>query len=98
MAISIEYIEFRAAPRQGISAPVSCVLARSGARHDGTAVDLTHGGVGLILACPLAPDEMVVIEGLETGPCRGRVRWIRKVQDGYRIGLSFDADDSRHAA
>lgn len=92
MAISVEYIEFRAAPRQGISTPVRCVLARSGVRHDGTAVDLTDGGMGLILSCPLAPDEAVEVEGLETGPHRGRVRWIRKVQDGYRIGLGFEAD------
>ena len=97
MAISVEYIEFRAAQRQGISTPVSCVLARSGVRHDGTAVDLTNGGVGVVLPCPLTPDETVEIEGLETGPRRGRVRWIRKAQDGYRIGLSFELDSRRVA-
>ncbi|MDX9740002.1 MAG: PilZ domain-containing protein [Gammaproteobacteria bacterium] len=95
MAISVEYIEFRETPRQDLTAPVRCVLVHSGMRHDGIAVDLTTRGMGLVLSCPLALDEAVAIEGLEAGAQRGRVRWIRKMQDGYRIGLTFeDADQA----
>jgi hypothetical protein len=92
VAISVEYIEFRETPRQDLSAQVNCVVIRSGMRHEGVAVDLTARGLGLLLSCPLALNETIEIEGLETGPRRGRVRWIRSMRNGYRIGLVFDAE------
>lgn len=90
MAISVECIEFRQTPRQDVAASVSCVVVRSGVRHDGIAVDLTGRGMGLLLPSPLALDEIVEIEGLESGSLRARVRWLRATRDGYRLGLVFE--------
>jgi NAD-dependent oxidoreductase involved in siderophore biosynthesis len=90
VAISVECIEFRETPRQGLSTSVNCIVVRSGMRHDGVAVDLTGRGMGLLLSSPLALDELVDIDGLEGGSQRARVRWIRTMKDGYRLGLVFE--------
>lgn len=89
MAISVEYIELRRAPRSGAQAPVGYRLA-AGPRHQAVLTDIAPGGAGLLLDRPLSPDQALEIDGLDGGARRARVRWITKLRDGFRIGVQFE--------
>ena len=90
MAISIEYIELRKELRVGSGASVGYVAGAGATRREAGLTDIAPGGAGLFLDRPLSPDQVLEIENLEGGAHRARVRWIRKLQDGFRVGVQFE--------
>lgn len=90
MAISIEYVELRTEPRTGTQSPVTYSMAPVGEVRSATLVDLTGGGAGLLLDHPIPPGRLLDIE-LNAASRRARVRWIARQQNGFRVGVSFEA-------
>lgn len=89
MAISIEYIELRRAPREIRQAPVSCAIAAAPERHEASLVDVGPGGAGLLLDRPVSPGQSLRIEGIDDGIGEATVRWVRSFGQRFRIGAEF---------
>lgn len=95
MAISLEQIELRAHPRTEASGEVSCTSERTGITLQGTVVDRSPAGLGLLLPDALVPGDSIRIEELgRKSSRRGEVRWIRQQHDGYRVGIRLEPEPS----
>lgn len=57
----------------------------------GTVTDLSKSGAGLLVDQPHRPDDIVRLEkvGGATKPLNSVVKWVRKTQGKYRIGVKF---------
>ncbi len=57
----------------------------------GTVTDLSKSGAGLLVDQPHRPDDLVRLEGVggATKPLNSVVKWVRKSQGKYRIGVKF---------
>lgn len=90
MAISIEYIELRAETRAYMNSSVTYAVAPAPERRNATLIDLTAGGAGLLLDQPVSPGRMLDL-GLDNASVRASVRWITRQQNGFRVGVRFEA-------
>lgn len=57
----------------------------------GTVTDLSKSGAGLLVEQAHRPDDHVRLEGVggATKPLNSIVKWVRKTQGKYRIGVKF---------
>ncbi len=57
----------------------------------GTVTDLSKSGAGLLVDQVHRPDDLVCLEGIggATKPLNSVVKWVRKTQGKYRIGVKF---------
>ncbi len=71
------------------------VRFRSPEEFSGLAVDVSEGGIGVInVPGEIEVDSPVEFE-LDAGRIglQGRVRWLKKERDGFRVGIQFDEED-----
>jgi len=57
----------------------------------GTVTDLSKSGAGLLVEQVHRPDDLVCLEGVGGAqkPLNSVVKWVRKTQGKYRIGVKF---------
>lgn len=57
----------------------------------GTVTDLSKSGAGLLVDQAHRPDDLVCLEGVGGAqkPLNSVVKWVRKTQGKYRIGVKF---------
>ena len=94
MAISIEFIELRNEPRVFVEATAvridHCGARSAAAEMNGFLVDHAPGGAGLLLAHPLSPGRTLRLLVFGEAYAReARVRWVRRMQSRYRVGVAF---------
>ncbi|MDR2876623.1 MAG: PilZ domain-containing protein [Chromatiales bacterium] len=90
MAISVEYIELRTEMRRSLNSSASYAISPMSERSDATLVDLTNNGAGLLLDQPVSPGRFLDLT-VDNAQHRARVRWIVRHQQGFRVGVSFEA-------
>lgn len=96
--MQIEHIELRKNLRISINMDITYSIANLVERGDnaggrkGTLLDLSDGGAGLMLNEPLSMNQMLRLEDYEQWeePRNCRVRWVRKADDHYRVGVEFE--------
>ena len=70
------------------------VVRRGGDEFEAWTLNVSRGGIRLILEDPLDPDDAVDVHigaeaGAEAGKRPGRVVWVQKEQDGVVVGIAF---------
>jgi c-di-GMP-binding flagellar brake protein YcgR len=93
--MQIEHIELRKNLRIRINMDINYSIADTGADKKGTLVDVSGTGAGLMLGEPLSLNQAVRLEGYDEwdGPRDATVRWVRKANEHYRIGVEFLPDE-----
>lgn len=89
MTISIEDIELRKELRTPRGVPASYALT-AGAQREAELIDVTGSGAGLLCDQPLGLNQRLSLHGSDETPRQARVRWVKKQQDRFRLGLAFD--------
>jgi c-di-GMP-binding flagellar brake protein YcgR len=94
--VQIEHIELRKNLRISVNMDISYSTAspvESGAAagKKGTLLDVSGNGAGLMLGEPLTLNQTLRLEGYGEWeePRDARVRWVRKANDHYRVGVEF---------
>lgn len=93
--MQIEHIELRKNLRISINMDISYSTANSAgsdvAAKKGTLLDVSGGGAGLVLNEPLSLNQTLRLEGYGEWdqPRDARVRWVRKANEHYRVGVEF---------
>lgn len=93
--MQIEHIELRKNLRISINMDITYSTANGGdAARKGTLLDLSDDGAGLILNEPLGLNQRLRLDGYEEWgqPRDAAVRWVRKANEHYRVGVEFLAD------
>ncbi|MCC6303179.1 MAG: PilZ domain-containing protein [Gammaproteobacteria bacterium] len=93
----IEHIELRKNLRISINMDISYSAPNpAGQARKGTLLDVSNHGAGLILDEPLGLNQTLRLEGYDDWdrPRDARVRWVRKANEHYRVGVEF-IDDER---
>ena len=89
MSASIESIELRKVPRDAVTMRARYSGASIAGVHDIDVTDLTAAGAGLLLDRPLCPGQLIDLH-LDGGVTRdATVRWVQRVDAGFRIGVEF---------
>lgn len=80
-------------PRTPVSDPV--VFRRGDQLIDGWALNISAGGLRVVLDEAVAKDAVFEVSVGEASPRPGRVVWVRKERDGAIVGVAFeDVDDA----
>jgi c-di-GMP-binding flagellar brake protein YcgR len=92
--MQIEHIELRKNLRIRINMDINYSVADSAGKQ-GTLVDVSGTGAGLILGEPLSLNQTLRLEGYGEwdGPRDATVRWVRKANEHYRVGVEFLPDE-----
>jgi c-di-GMP-binding flagellar brake protein YcgR len=94
--MQIEHIELRKNLRISINMDISYSTAdAAGTGKTGTLVDVSGTGAGLMLGEPLSLNQTLRLEGYDDwdGPRDAAVRWVRKANEHYRVGVEFLPDE-----
>lgn len=91
-------VDMRKYPRYSTSKEVVYYTAdaagpekRGRIHYFGTIVDMSQGGARLVVDHPHEEDERVWLQGVHSAAdvIRGRVRWVKDIQDKYNVGVEF---------
>jgi len=65
--------------------------AEAAQKFIGTVTDLSKSGAGLLVDQAHRPDDVVLLEGVGGAkkPLNSVVKWVRKTQGKYRVGVKF---------
>lgn len=97
MSASIETIELRREPRSARASRARFSSASLAGVHEIDLTDLTEGGAGLLLDRPLSPGLTIELH-LDNGSARSAtVRWVKRFEAGYRVGVEFRQADAAAA-
>jgi c-di-GMP-binding flagellar brake protein YcgR len=88
--VQIEHIELRKNLRISINMDITYSAANA-ADKKGTLLDVSGNGAGLMLEEPLSLNQTLRLEGYDEWdqPRDARVRWVRKANEHYRVGVEF---------
>ncbi|MCC6207550.1 MAG: PilZ domain-containing protein [Gammaproteobacteria bacterium] len=95
----IEHIELRKNLRISINMDISYSTANAvgsdATEKKGTLIDLSGNGAGLMLDEPLSLNQTLRLEGYGDWdhPRDAKVRWVRKANAHYRVGVEFLSDE-----
>ncbi len=90
--VQIEHIELRKNLRISINMDITYTTANAaGGGKKGTLLDVSGNGAGLALEEPLSLNQTLRLEGYDdwAEPRDAKVRWVRKANEHYRIGVEF---------
>jgi c-di-GMP-binding flagellar brake protein YcgR len=94
--VQIEHIELRKNLRISINMDITYSTASpaesaAAAERKGTLLDVSGNGAGLMLEEPLSLNQTLRLEGYDEWdqPRDARVRWVRKANEHYRVGVEF---------
>lgn len=93
--MQIEHIELRKNLRISINMDITYSTATAAGSDatakKGTLLDVSGGGAGLVLDEPLSLNQTLRLEGYGDweAPRDARVRWVRKANEHYRVGVEF---------
>lgn len=88
--------ELRKYPRINTALEINYSIDESSSADDtqkfiGTVTDLSKSGAGLLVDQAHRPDDVVRLEGVggSKKPLNSVVKWVRKTQGKYRVGVKF---------
>lgn len=93
--MQIEHIELRKNLRISIHMDITYSTANAAGSDvtakKGTLLDVSGNGAGLVLNEPLSLNQPLRLEGYDEWdqPRDARVRWVRKANEHYRVGVEF---------
>lgn len=92
--MQIEHIELRKNLRISINMDITYSTANAADAKKGTLLDISGNGAGLVLDEPLSLNQTLRLEGYGdwTQPRAAAVRWVRKANEHYRVGVEFLSD------